>query len=134
MYNYFLLTFAALAMIAPVHALAQGSAQTPSIKVTDVMVTLTVKPGITRDQIVKVMHEEVSATVRLYLDGKIRQWYSRADGRGVVFVLACGTVEEAKAMMEKLPLAKLNLMDYEYVGLGPLQPLNFLLAEAPARQ
>ncbi len=37
-------------------------------------------------------------------------------------------------MMEKLPLAKLNLMDYEYVELAPLQPLNFLLAEAPARQ
>ncbi len=70
MYNYLLVTFAALAMIAPVQA------QTPPVKVTDVMVTLTVKPGITRDQIVKVMHDEVSATVRLYLDGKIRQWYS----------------------------------------------------------
>jgi hypothetical protein len=128
MYNYLLVTFAALAMIAPVQA------QTPPVKVTDVMVTLTVKPGITRDQIVKVMHDEVSATVRLYLDGKIRQWYSRADGRGVVFILACGGVEEAKAMMGKLPLAKLNLMDYEYVELAPLQPLNFLLAEAPARQ
>jgi hypothetical protein len=134
MYNYLLVTFAALAMIAPVQSSAQGSAPTPPIKVTDVMVTLTVKPGITRDQIVKVMHEEVSATVRLYLDGKIRQWYSRADGRGVVFILACSGVEEAKTMMEKLPLAKLNLMDYDYVGLGPLQPLNFLLADAPARQ
>ena len=134
MYNYLFLTFAALATIAPVQGSAQGSAQPPAAKVTDVMVTLTVKPGIARDQIVKVMHEEVSATVRLYLDGKIRQWYSRADGRGVVFILACGTVDEAKTIMERLPLAKLNVMDYEYVGLAPLQPLNFLLAEAPARQ
>jgi hypothetical protein len=133
MYNsasHFLLTLATLAMLAPVSA----PAQTAPIEVTDVMVMLTLKPGITRDRIVKVMHDEVSATVRLYLDGKIRQWYSRADGRGVVFILACGTVEEAKTMMEKLPLAKLNVMDYEYVGLGPLQPLKALLADAPAGQ
>ncbi len=130
MYNLTLLTFAMLAMVASLPA----SAQAPPVKVTDVMVTLTVKPGITRDQIMKVMHDEVSATVRLYLDGKIRQWYSRADGKGVVFILACASVDEAKAMMEKLPLAKLNLMDYEYLGLAPLQPLRGLLADAPAQQ
>jgi hypothetical protein len=131
MYNYyFLLTFAALAMIAPI----SGSAQTAPNKITDVMVTLTIKPGVTRDQFVKVMKEEVTATVKLYLDGKIRQWYSRGDGRGVVFILACNTVEEAKAQMEQLPLAKLNVMDHEYLPLSPLQPLNFLLDAPPARQ
>lgn len=129
MYNYLIPIFAALAATAPLPA----SAQTAPIKVTDVMVTLTVKPGIAREQIVKVMHEEVTDTVRLYLDGKIRQWYSRADGRGVVFILAAGSVDEAKAMMEKLPLAKANLMDYEYLPLGPLQPLKGLLADAPAQ-
>jgi len=29
-----------------------------------------------------VMPAEIRATVKLYLDGKIRQWYSRGDGRG----------------------------------------------------
>ena len=124
---------AALALLA-MFATVPGSAQTPSPSpITDVMVTLTVKPGIARDQVVKVMKEEVTATVKLYLDGKIRQWYSRADGRGVVFIMACSTVEEAKAKMEQLPLAKLNIMDYDYMPLRPLQPLNFLI-EAPAGQ
>ena len=131
MYNFSsLLALAALAMIAPI----PGTAQTPPNKITDVMVTLTVKPGITRDQVVKVMKEEVTATVRLYLDGKIRQWYSRADGRGVVFILACNSVEEAKARMEQLPLAKLNVMDYDYLPLSPLQPLHFLVDAPPAQQ
>jgi hypothetical protein len=127
---YFPMALAMAAMAAPV----AGFSQTAPVKVTDVLVTLTAKPGITRDQIVKVMPEEVTATVRLYLDGKIRQWYSRADGKGVVFILGCGGVEEAKAMMEKLPLAKLNLMDYEYLPLGPLQPLGALLRSPAAPQ
>lgn len=131
MYNFLALPMAVavLAMIAP----RPASAQTPPNKVTDVMVMLTVKPGVTRDQIVRVMHEEVAATVRLYLNGKIRQWYSRSDGKGVVFILACGSVDEAKAIMEPLPLAKLNLMDYEYLPLSPLQPLGALLG-GPATQ
>jgi hypothetical protein len=127
---YFPMALALAAMAAPV----AGLSQTAPVKVTDVLVILTAKPGIMRDQIVKVMPEEVSATVRLYLDGKIRQWYSRADGKGVVFILACGGVEDARAMMEKLPLAELNLMDYEYLPLGPLQPLGALLKSPAARQ
>jgi hypothetical protein len=133
MYNHMtslLAAFATLAMVAPI----SGLSQTTSNKVTDVLVTLTVKPGVTRDQIVKVMHDEVSGTVRAYLDGKIRQWYSRADGKGVVFILNCASVEEAKATMEQLPLAKLNLMDYEYLPLSPLQPLGTLLGSPAPRQ
>ncbi len=52
-------------------------------RATDVLVTLTVKPGDERERVMKVMPDEIRATVRLYLDGKIRQWYWRADGKGV---------------------------------------------------
>ena len=58
-----------------------------SPKTTEVMVILTAKPGVSREQIMKIMPAEIRATVRLYLEGKIRQWYSRGDGRGVVFFL-----------------------------------------------
>ena len=43
------------------------------------------------------MPDEVRATLKLYLDGKIQQWYSRSDGRGVIFILNCTTAAEAKA-------------------------------------
>jgi hypothetical protein len=49
----------------------------PSPKTTEVMVIQTVKQGVTRQQIMNIMPAEIRATVRLYLDGKIRQWYSR---------------------------------------------------------
>ena len=105
------------------------AAQSPTRpKVTNVMATLTVKPGITRDQIVKVMQTEVRDTVQLYLDGKIQQWFARGDGKGVVFILDCKSVEEAKGILEALPLIKENFASFDYMPLGPLAPLRLLLA------
>ncbi len=104
-------------------------------KVTQVLATLTVKEGVTRDQIMKVMQTEVRDTVKLYLDGKIQQWYARGDGKGVVFLLDCKTVDEAKALMDTLPLSKNNFATFEYMPLGPLTPLRLLLAPpAPPAQ
>ncbi len=94
------------------------------------MATLTVKDGVTRDQIMKVMPTEVRDTVRLYLDGKIQQWYARGDGKGVVFLLDCKTVAEAKNILEALPLIKANLAAFDYMPLGPLSPLRMLLSPA----
>src|SRR5579862_8817559 len=78
----------------------------PTPKVTEVMVLLTPRQGVTRPQIMNIMPDEIRATVKLYLDGKIRQWYTRGDGRGVVFLVDAKTVDEARALMETLPLAK----------------------------
>ena len=75
-----------------------------------------------------VMPTEVRQTVQLYVSGKIREWFSRADGRGAVFLLDTKDVAEAHAIMEGLPLAKQNLMDHEYIAIGPLLPLRLLLA------
>lgn len=103
-------------------------------KTTEVMVILTAKQGVTREQIMKIMPAEIRATVELYLSGKIRQWYSRGDGRGVVLFLDVKTVDEAHAIMDTLPLSKENLMDHDYIPVGPLMPLGALLGGEPARQ
>jgi hypothetical protein len=105
-----------------------------SPKTTEVMVILTAKQGVDRQQIMKVMPAEIRATVKLYLDGEIHQWYSRGDGRGVILVLGVKTLEEAHAIMETLPLAKVNVMDREYIPLGPLLPLAGLIGDGPAPQ
>ena len=81
---------------------AQPPSDVPSPKTTEVMVILTAKEGVTRQQIMNVMPAEVRATVKLYLDGRIRQWHSRGDGKGVV--------------------------DHEYIAVGPLMPLSALIA------
>jgi hypothetical protein len=62
-------------------------AQAFSTTTTGVIVILTAKAGVTREQVMAVMPAEIRETVQLYLNGKIREWYSRGDGRGVVFLL-----------------------------------------------
>ena len=114
--------------------LPQRPSGAPSPKTTDVMVILTAKTGVTRQQIMNIMPAEIRATVKLYLDGKVRQWYSRGDGQGVVLFLAAETVEEAHAIMETLPLSKENLMEHEYIPVSPLMPLGSLTASAPSQQ
>src|SRR6516164_3509544 len=88
------------------------------------LVMQTVKQGVTAQQVMAVMPAEIRATVKLYFDGKIRQWYSRSDGKGVVFLVDAKTEEEARALMDALPLAKEHLMDHEYIPVGPLMPLR----------
>ena len=105
-----------------------AQAQATSSTTTGVMVILAVKAGVTREQVMAVMPAEIRQTVQLYLNGKIREWYSRADGRGVVLLLDTRDVAEAQTIMEGLPLAKQNLMDHEYIAGGPLLPLRLLMA------
>ena len=73
-----------------------------------------------------LMPTEIRATVKLYLDGKIREWYSRGDGKGVVFLVDAKTEEDARTLMESLPLAKEQLMEHQYIPVGPLMPLRAL--------
>jgi hypothetical protein len=111
-----------------------AQAQTVSPTATGVIVILSVKPGVTRDQVMAVMPAEIRGTVQLYLNGKIREWYSRSDGRGVVLLLDTRDVTEAQAIMEGLPLGKANLMDQQYIAVGPLQPLGLLVANPAPQQ
>lgn len=107
----------------------QAQAQAPSPATTGVMVILTVKASITREQIMAVMPDEVRQTVQLYLSGKVREWYSRSDGRGAVFLLDAKDDAEAHAIMNALPLARQELVDHEYVAVGPLMPLRLLMSK-----
>ena len=93
----------------------------------EVLVILTPRQGVTVQQVMTVLPAEIRATVKLYLDGKIRQWYSRGDGKGVLFFLQAQTEDEARSIMENLPLAKEQLMDHQYIPVGPLMPLRMLL-------
>jgi hypothetical protein len=108
-------------------SIAQTQSASPAA--TGVLVILTAKANVAREQIMAVMPTEVRQTVQLYVGGKIREWFSRADGRGAVFLLDTKDVAEAHAIMEALPLAKQNLVDHEYIAIGPLLPLRLLLAD-----
>ncbi len=106
---------------------ASGVPSVPIPKTTEVLVIETPKQGVTPQQIMAIIPEEIRATVKLYLEGKIRQWYSRGDGRGVVFLVDAKSEDEARAIVETLPLAKEHLLDHQYVPVGPLMPLKALM-------
>lgn len=123
-----LLSLSALVLGVGIHAQAQGAAvpAPPPVPVTDVMVLLTRKPNVDLPELMKILPEEARETMLLYLNGKIDHWYSRADGKGVVFFLRCQTVEEAKEIMGSLPLDKAGLVDLEFIPVGPLAPMRLL--------
>ena len=74
-----------------------------------------------------IMPSEVKDTLRLILDGKIEQGWVRKDQQGAVFVMNVTTAEEAHALLDKLPLGKAKLMEFDLLPIGPLGPLRMLL-------
>ena len=123
------LVMAALPAISVAQSQPEGATGLPSAaipKTTAVLVIQTPKQGVTFQQVMAVIPDEIQATVKLYLDGKIREWYSRGDGKGVVFLVEATTADEARAMVETLPLGKAQLMNNEYIPVGPLMPLRAL--------
>ena len=124
-----LLLLAALPALSAAQSQPESAAGLPSVaipKTTAVLVIQTPRQGVTFQQVMAVIPEEIQATVKLYLDGKIREWFSRGDGKGVVFLLDATTVDEARAMVETLPLGKAQLMNTEYIPVGSLMPLRAL--------
>lgn len=109
-------------------------AQALSPTTIGVIAILTVKSGVTREQVMAIMPAEIRETVQLYLNGKIREWYSRGDGRGTVFLLDARDVAEAADIMEGLPLAKEGVVEHDYIAIGPLFPLRLLVGNPAVKQ
>ena len=118
-----------LTLIGAISMSNSSAAQTVTPTTTGVLVILTAKSGVAREQIMAVMPAEIRQTVQLYLNGKIREWYSRSDGRGAVFLLDAKDVAEGHAIMDGLPLARQDLIDHEYIAVGPLMPLRLLMTK-----
>ncbi|MCG2626284.1 hypothetical protein L6654_06560 [Bradyrhizobium sp. WYCCWR 13023] len=75
----------------------------------------------------EVLSREVPATLELYLRGKIADWYATAEQTEVVFLLNVTSVEEARALLEPLPLGQAGMMTFDLTPIGPLLPLGRLL-------
>ncbi|HVO03248.1 MAG TPA: hypothetical protein VMT54_13670 [Candidatus Cybelea sp.] len=83
-------------------------------------------PGITAAHVQKHLPSEVPPTLRLYLDGKVEQfWFQK--GKGPIFLMNAETVDEAKATLGALPLVAEGLMTYEYFPVTTLSPLGLLI-------
>ena len=116
----------------PMAAQTPAGASNPAVPTTKILAIghLTAAPTAHMRQ--TIMPGEVRDTVKLYLAGKIDQWYVRQDQNGVVFVMNVHTVEEARQLLGDLPLGKAKLMEFELIPLGPLNPLRILLHDGAA--
>jgi hypothetical protein len=102
------------------------SANMPTTPTTRILAIGTLNPGADPAAANAILPNEVRETVKLYLDGKIDQWYSLQGRPGVVFILNVTDTTAAHEMLEKLPLGQAHLMSFELIPLGPLNPLRLL--------
>jgi hypothetical protein len=90
-----------------------------------------VNPGVDPAAVRSILPTEVRETVKLYLDGKIDQWFSLQGRSGVAFILNVTDPAAAQDMLEKLPLGQAHLMSFELIPLAPLNPLPQLQGMTP---
>lgn len=121
--RYVVGAMAAAALATP--AFAQVPQTGPT---TRILAVGTIVPGADLRLVLATLPSEARATTQLYLDGKIDQWYSQQDKRGVVFILNVADPKAASEMLEALPLGQAHLMKFELTPLGPLAPLRTMLA------
>jgi hypothetical protein len=117
------------AQVAPATAAPAAAAPTamPAVPTTHVLAIGHVTDKWTPSTRATVMPQEVRETVRLYLGGKIAEWFVRQDQPGVVFLMNVSTVKEAKELLDALPLGVARLMEFDLIPVGPLSPLALLL-------
>jgi hypothetical protein len=108
--------------------ISPGRAQSanPPTPTTRILAIGTLNPGTDPAAARAILPTEVRETVKLYLDGKIDQWYSLQGRPGVVFILNVTDTTAAHEMLEKLPLGLAHLMSFELIPLAPLNPLRQL--------
>lgn len=116
-------SLAALAALFLAPGLAAAQTATPTTKILAIG---TLTPGTDLQQARAILPTEVKATVDLYLEGKIDQWYSQEGRNGVVFILNMTDLQAAHDMLEKLPLGQARLMTFDLIPIGPLNPLRQL--------
>jgi hypothetical protein len=83
--------------------------------------------ALTPEQQQTFMPKEVPATLQLYLDGKMEQFWLRDDYAGVIFLMSVASVAEADALLKALPLGQADLLTFELMPIGPLAPLGMLM-------
>ena len=85
-----------------------------------------VKGPLTPEQRKELMPHEVPATLKLYLEGKIEQFWFR-ESAGPIFLMNVESVDEAKATLSRLPLVANNMATLELIPVSPLLPLGLLI-------
>jgi hypothetical protein len=86
-----------------------------------------IKP-LSDEQREELMGKEVPHTLGLYLKGPIEQFWFRGDKPGPIFLMDVESIEEAKEVIDAMPIVAAGVAAYEFIPVGPLAPLGRLIA------
>ena len=83
--------------------------------------------GATPEKMRLHLADEVKHTLEAYLDGKVRDFWFKVNGMGVVLMLETANEDEARSIIKELPLVAAGLIDFDLIPLQPLKPLGMLI-------
>ena len=88
-------------------------------------------PGVPdRAFTLELLKLEATRAWELQQSGIIRELYFRSDRPAAVLVLECAQTEEAREVLNTLPLAQQGLIDFDIVPLMPYPGFERLFSEA----
>ncbi len=76
-------------------------------------------PGVTAEQFKSHLRAEALGVWELYQADVFRELYFRADRSDAVLVLECSDIEEARRVLDTLPLVREGLVTFDLIPLRP---------------
>jgi len=86
-------------------------------------------PGATAERFQRYAKEEAHQVWKLHQADLIRELYFRADRNEAVLVLECASIEEAQAILAKLPFVREKLICFELIPLKAYPGFERLFAK-----
>jgi hypothetical protein len=83
--------------------------------------------SLSPEQRQRYLPKEVPATLQLYLDGKMEQFWLPDKEEGVIFLMTVDSVAEADRLLKSLPLVEASLLAFDLMPIGTLLPLGMLM-------
>jgi hypothetical protein len=87
------------------------------------------RAGVTEEEIRPHLKAEAARVWELYLAGVIRETYFRPDQHAAVLMLECAGDDQARQLLDTLPLVEARLIDFEIIPLIPYPGLARLFAD-----
>jgi len=76
-------------------------------------------PGTTPEQFAPHLKAEAARVWELYQSGQLREMYFRQDRSEAVLILECADAQEARQVLDSLPLVQAGLIGFEVIPLVP---------------
>ena len=88
-------------------------------------------PGTTEEQFAPHLKAEAARAWQLYESGSIRELYFCEEQSIAVLVLECRDADEARDVLNSLPLVQQGLIDFDLLPLGPYPGFARLFERTP---